>query len=288
MKRKWITTALVMLPSLSMLAGAQERERRPGRVEVGPRAFAFSFNRGRIGVVVQTDENATADKIGARIEAVSPGGPAEKAGLKADDIITRFNGVALAKTEEEGSPPGVKLVRLAQALDPGDTVRVEYRRGNDTRTATLVAAELDNDWGGSGDRPRVRSFTVEPPGFEWDDDDVTPRAFTMFMGPLAGLELVTLNADLGEYFGTTDGVLVVRVRGEDDLPLKAGDVIVTIGGRKPTSPASAMRILRSYDEGETVQIEVMRKQKRLTVTWTLPDREDRVRSRRRAPEGGRT
>jgi len=72
------------------------------RVETGPfSTFSFSDNRGRIGVVVKTDPNATDDKVGARIEAVTPGGPADKAGLKAGDVITRFNGTALGGVASE-------------------------------------------------------------------------------------------------------------------------------------------------------------------------------------------
>ena len=37
-----------------------------------------------------------------------------------------------------------------------------------------------------------------------------------------------------------------------------------------------MRILRSYDTGETVTMDVLRKQKHMTVTWKVPDREDRM------------
>src|SRR2546430_6871703 len=47
------------------------------------------------------------------------------------------------------------------------------------------------------------------------------------------------------------------------LPLKGGDVITSIGGRKPANPSHAMRILRSYETGETVSIEILRKQKRM-------------------------
>src|SRR6058998_3237651 len=56
------------------------------------------------------------------------------------------------------------------------------------------------------------------------------------------------------------------------LPLKGGDVILSIGGRKPTSPSHAMRILRSYEPGETVALDIMRKQKRVTVSWKVPER----------------
>jgi len=99
--------------------------------------------------------------------------------------------------------------------------------------------------------------------------------FEIFGSPWGDLRLVSLNADLGEYFGTKEGVLVVKAPADSALPLKGGDVITAIGGRKPANPEHAMRILRSYEKGETVSIDILRKQKRLTVTWKVPSREDR-------------
>src|SRR2546423_7254624 len=105
------------------------RARPRVRVETGPLGvYSFSGSRGRIGVVVDTRADAAGDKIGARIEGVTPGGPAEKAGLKAGDVITRFNGTTLggaASEDEERSGPGTKLIDLARELEPGDTVQVE-------------------------------------------------------------------------------------------------------------------------------------------------------------------
>jgi hypothetical protein len=74
--------------------------------------------------------------------------------------------------------------------------------------------------------------------------------------------------------------LVVKAPGDSTLPLKGGDVILAIGGRKPSSPSHAMRILRSYDEGETVALDVMRKEKRLTLSWKVPARGERRMFRR--------
>ncbi|HEX4561179.1 MAG TPA: PDZ domain-containing protein, partial [Gemmatimonadales bacterium] len=91
-----------------------------------------------------------------------------------------------------------------------------------------------------------------------------------------------------DYFGTHDGVLVVKASEDSLLPLKSGDVIVSIGDRKPTSPAQAMRILRSYDSGETVNIEIMRHQKRQTISWKVPSPEDRERGRMRRDSKRRT
>src|SRR5256712_6172769 len=102
--------------------------------------------------------------------------------------------------------------------------------------------------------------------------------------PWGDLELVGLNPDLGEYFGTKEGELVVKAPADSSLPVKGGDVILSISGRKPSSPSHAMRILRSYEAGETVSIELMRKQKRLTVAWKVPEPEARHMRRSRGHE----
>jgi C-terminal processing protease CtpA/Prc len=268
----------LMLPSAAMPQGTPRRpSTRPRvRVEGGPGVFAFSDNRGRIGVIVDPRADASGDKIGARIEGITPGGPAEKAGLKAGDVITRFNGTALggaAAENDEDSGPGMKLIDLAHDLDPGDTVQVEYRRGTDTRKATLVAEDLGGErtWTGSMEMPEMRGYI----------ENMLPRMrmgpgdnFEVFMGsPWGGIELVKLNPDLGDYFGTREGVLVVRAPEDSSLALKGGDVIISIGGRKPSSPEQAMRILRSYDVGETVTLDVLRKRSHVNVTWKVPDHE---------------
>ena len=221
---------------------------------------------------MKTQPDSQADKLGAKIEGVTPGGPAAKAGLKVGDIITKFNGTALAglKAEDEDeSGPGTNLVQLARKLEPGDTVQIEYRRGSDTKKATLVAEDL-------GWMPNVRVMPGMPSMPDMPDmPDMRHFEFSFGM-PWGDLELVSLNPDLGEYFGTKEGVLVVKAPADSSLPLKGGDVITSIGGRKPANPSHAMRILRSYEKGETVSIEILRKQKRMTVAWKVPSREDRM------------
>ena len=273
----------LILPAAS--AAGQATPRRPStrpRVRVDTRdgpftAFAY-VNRGRIGVIVDMKANDAGDKVGARIEGITPGGPAEKAGLKAGDVITRFNGTALggaASEDDERSGPALKLIDLARKLDPGDTVQVEYRRGNDARKVTLVAEDLGmgdhfempgemGDMTGRLDRLR-EMMPKQPEGaFEWS-----------FGSGWGGIEMVKLNPDLGDYFGTREGVLVVSAPEDSTLALKSGDVIVSIGGRKPTSPMQAMRILRSYDPGESVTLDVLRKQRHVNVTWKVPENDER-------------
>src|SRR5437867_3673037 len=261
MLRKWIIAAVaVALIGPAWLAAQQPP--RPPRPPRQPRAFVFADdNRGRIGVVVKTQPDSEADKLGAKVEGVTPEGPAAKAGLRVGDIITKFNGTQLAglkAEDEEESGPGTKLVQLARKLEPGDTVSIEYRRGSDAKKATLVAEDL-------GSAPNIRVMPGMP-----GMPDMQHFEFSFGM-PWGDLELVGLNPDLGEYFGTKEGLLVVKAPADSSLPVKGGDVILSISGRKPSSPSHAMRILRSYEAGETVSIELMRKQKRLTVAWKVPE-----------------
>jgi len=262
-------------PAASQAQETRPRSRPRVRVESGPYGvFSFSDSRGRIGVIVDTRANTAGDKVGARIEGITPGGPAEKAGLKAGDVITRFNGTALGGVgaeDDEDSGPGMKLIELARDLDPGDSVQVEYRRGTENKKVTLVAEDLGGDF--------VRSF----PRMGGDMELMGPRAHIWgpgtgfdfdIGGQWGGIELVKLNPDLGEYFGAREGLLVVSAPQDTTLALKGGDVIQTIGGRKPTSPMQAIRILRTYEAGESVSIEVIRKQKRVTVSWKVPEPED--------------
>jgi S1-C subfamily serine protease len=228
---------------------------------------------GRIGVLVKTGAAPSTDSIGAWVEAVTPGGPAAKAGLKAGDIITRFNGTGLAgvpTAEENASGPGRKLVTLARALAPGDTAAIEYRRGNDAKKGKLITEDL-SAWMAVDptDVPEAGALPVQrggEPGFSF-----------CFGDAWCDMELVSLTADLGEYFGSKEGILVVKAPGDSSLPLKSGDVLLLIGGRRPTSPSHAMRILRSYEAGETVAIAILRKQKRMNVAWQVPRIDEHMR-----------
>jgi S1-C subfamily serine protease len=268
MPRLWSAAALTVLSALTALpvsdALAQDHD-HDYRFVVG--------GRPRIGVMIDSRADADSDKIGARIKEVTPAGPADKAGLKAGDIITSFNGTALGgikSDDEDESGPGQKLIDLAQKLDVGDTVTVQYRRGTETRTARIIAEDVKMSmrmW-----MPHMQDLPrMKMPDFDGGDGD-----FRVFINDrFSDLDLVDLNPDLGEYFGSKTGVLVVKAPSDSTIPLKAGDVILKIDGREPKSVSQAERILRSYDSGETAKLEVMRKQKRITVSWAVPERKAR-------------
>jgi membrane-associated protease RseP (regulator of RpoE activity) len=255
------------------------------RVDGPDRLMRIVMNRrARLGIKVNLQARDT-DSLGAYVESVTPNGPAAAAGLRSGDLITKVDGksvlsggAAAGDRDARQSLPGLRLIELAARLEPSDTVAVEFLRGKDRRTVSLVT-EDEPDMvmaGPEGGRPFVMRFRGDGP----HDDVRLPAGAFMEMGPgerfefLAGsplgdLELAPLNPDLGQYFGTTEGVLVIRAPRDGTLGLKGGDVVQAVDGRKPSGPSHLMRILRSYDRGESFKLDILRNRKRETVTAHL-------------------
>lgn len=260
MTRLWLGVSLVLCTAVTPILAAQERVRERERAVELARFSAHS--RPRIGVTIAMGDSVD-NRTGARVESVTPEGPAAKVGLQKGDIITKFGDTSLGGGED--NEPGRKLVELARELEPGDTVKVEYRRDGDRRTATIVAEDLG-----------ITAFGMSMPALRGEFrqlmptmDDLRSRV-TMYMGS-PNLNLTALNPGLGEYFGATEGVLVLEAPADTTMPLKAGDVIVSIDGRNPESVSHARRILGSYAPGEAVTFEVMRQRQRQTLEWTVPE-----------------
>jgi len=285
-----IGLSLALLSAVAVAAAAQEptvRERARDRAEreferqfqfsVGPEGLHMSVRRGRLGITVDLTRDAARDSIGARVAGVTPGGAADRAGVRTDDIVVRLNGTRLvgggaaarSGGEEDQSPPGLRLIEIASRFDAGDTVRLDLRRDNRPLTVTFQAGESETDVmirqfrdGMVGVVPRLREMFPQPDG---------PGQFSIRVArPFADLELVRVNPGLAEYFGTSEGLLVVDAPSDSSLGLRAGDVILSIGGRRPTSPAHALRILSTYDAGENVSFEIFRSKRRTTVNGRLP------------------
>jgi S1-C subfamily serine protease len=73
-----------------------------------------------------------------------------------------------------------------------------------------------------------------------------------------GLSLGKLTPELGAYFSTDTGVLVLDVEEDSELGLRPGDVILSIDGRDVQDQGDVIRILWSYEDGEPVAFRIMR------------------------------
>jgi C-terminal processing protease CtpA/Prc len=224
-------------------------------------------NRGPVlGVTISAEEEGGPVE-GVSIIGVSPGGAAAEAGLQAGDVITSVNSESL--TADNGEEANEKLLDFMRGVEDGDELEVGYLRDGNTGTVELTPRPM-----------HVGSFS-----FDFDADDFvipnvhpvpTVAGVNRFVwvtesGGFGDMELVKLTENLGNYFGTTEGLLVVRAPENEDLKLSDGDVIQSIDGREPTSASHAMRILGSYESGETLKIEIMRSKRKQTVSIEVPD-----------------
>jgi S1-C subfamily serine protease len=216
----------------------------------------------RAVIGVQLDPEGGKD--GARIREVSPGGAAADAGLHVGDVITSING-----TDVKGDDSARQVLHLMRDVAPESKVNVRVLREGKSRDF-VVTARAGTISMGMHDRPAP---PPDLPGFPMGD--VVFASPPMIHGPLGELELVTLTPQLGRYFGTEKGVLVVRAPKDGGFKLEDGDVILAIDGREPTSGSHATRILSSYQPGERISIKVMREHKPLNVETTLPERSSR-------------
>jgi len=219
--------------------------------------FTADTGKPRLGIVVKSVAG------GVEIAAVTPGGPADEAGLESGDIITRVDGVDLTEGSKQ---PDRALVDAVRDLEEGQRVVVEYLRNGEEGSTVVEARPVEIDVpvmdGFIGDMVKLgrhHAMAFEGPA-EWN-----------FSQGWLDMELVALNSDLAEYFGTDEGVLVIRAPEERDIGLKGGDVIVSIGNRVVKSPTHALRILRSYDPEEVVDVEIVRHGRRENIDMTVPE-----------------
>jgi C-terminal processing protease CtpA/Prc len=201
-------------------------------------------NRPVLGITIGSGEKE--DPVeGVTILGVSPGGAADEAGLRAGDVITSINDESLTADNERAA--NEKLLDFMKGVEEQDKLSVEYLRNGSTRTVEVSP------------RPVHGVFA-----FNFDGSDFTVPIF-------GDMEMVKLTERLGSYFGTDEGILIVRAPENEELKLQDGDVIQSIDGRKPKSVNHAMRILASYQSGETVEVEIMRDKRRQTISIDIPD-----------------
>jgi hypothetical protein len=169
--------------------------------------------------------------------------------------VTQVNGQPLTS-------PAVQLWLLQSRLTPDDTIAIQYRRGDSRRTVHLVPMVVNQpslSWAVTDLHraetrvPRELSSIPE----SWAQPSLEVRLVNP-RSALAQLELAPLNEDLGRYFGTSDGVLVISVPDESSLGLRGGDVVLRVGGRRPDSPSNLIRILRTYAPDDSIRFEVLR------------------------------
>jgi type II secretory pathway component PulC len=225
-----------------------------------------------LGVTI--DSSHSDDPVaGVTIRGISPGGAAEESGLRAGDVMTSINNESL--TADNDKKAAGKLLDFMKGVEEGDELTIEYLRNGRIQTTEIQPRPVHAgvfSFNFSDDEFVVPDFDVDV-GVEFAPHLQHFNRFVWISGSsgLGDMEIVPLTERLGSYFGADEGLLIVRAPRNEDLKLQDGDVIQSIDGRKPTSVNHAMRILGSYQSGETVKIEIMRDKRKQTISIEVPD-----------------
>lgn len=239
----------------------------------------------QLGVILAPDA-----KAGVRIVAVTPDSAAAKAGLRSGDSLLGVGDKTIAGAD--GSARLANARALLGVLEPGKPVRIRYQR--DGKPASLTATPqlgervmvFENDDGSqfvtNGElvvrRLRDGGSDVSADSIEYIPAEpmMAPRMHSEIIRlnadcknkpcPLPsisealrwnGLNLASVDAKLGRYFGAERGVLVLSA-GPELKGLEAGDVIQSIDGRQVDSPREAMVALRGKPDGGQVEVAYLR------------------------------
>jgi hypothetical protein len=241
------------------------------------------------GIGIIMSPNAAAN--GVLVRAVTPDGPAAKAGLRSGDVIIAIDNKNIAASGMEGVE---KARMMLSKLELGQLVPLTYARAGKTTKTTIKADTIQRAMFFSDNLHQTNTFT---PGqqrniilhsssdgngsneelkeiFSFADcqrdgkhDCKAPRIFEAMRWQ--GLNLASLDAQLGRYFGTTQGALVINA-GPDLNTIQSGDVIQRIDANSIATPRDVMKFLREKKQGDTVRFTVLRDRKLLPLDVKTP------------------
>jgi len=204
-------------------------------------------SRGKIGVQLQEVSKELAESfglprpMGALVNGVEKGGPAEKAGVVTGDIITKFDGKPVSSWSE--------LPRIVGNTKPGSKASIELWRKNATREVTVTVGE-------------------------WPEDRVASRSERRGKPPeLAanrlGFVIVDLTAEQKRDLKVSGGVMVEEVRNNRRADVRAGDVITAVTSKGQTTDVRSAeqfnKVLAQLEPSTVLTLHVRRGESNLFV-----------------------
>ena len=206
-------------------------------------------SRGRLGVVIQEVSKELAESLGlsrpmgAVVNSVEKGGPADKAGLEAGDVILKFDGKTINASAD--------LPRMVAITRPGTRSVVQVWRKGSTRDIPVIVGEIQDEKQAS-----ARQRTGKP----------TEQAANRL-----GLVVSELNAEQKRELKMSSGLLIEDVRGAGGRSdLRVGDILIAVISKGATTEVKTVdqfnKLLAQFEKGANVTLLVRRGDMQTFVT----------------------
>jgi serine protease Do len=269
-----VLTGLVAAAVSGLVAQSRPESRAPERTR--PRAMMLDGRGGQLGVIVGDLDAERLESAGApsgvRIDGVDADSPAAKAGLREGDIVVDVDGDRVRSARQ--------FSRLIQETAEGRSVALGIVRDGKRQTVSVTpesrSFSIDTEFGREVARglrdmePRLREFRFGGP-FSFDFE-MLPR-MTSPRGRL-GVQLHELSPQLADYFGATEGGVLVSSVTKDSAAekagIRAGDVITSINGDRVRGSDDLIDELRDVSGGE-ITIGIIRDKQASSVKATIED-----------------
>ena len=207
---------------------------------------------------------------GAVVEGIDPDSPAAEAGLEVGDVIIEFDDIRVRSARQ--------LARLIQDTPAGRMVQAVVMRNGQREVVEIVpeasgdqVSLLPREWQIQLDRlleALPRNFNQAFERFrEREPPDGTLRL---------GVTLQPLRGQLAAYFGVERGLLVSAIEPgsmAERAGLRAGDVLLEIGGQDVYTPAEVRMQIERANPGNVIEVRIMREMRELTLTLVRPELE---------------
>jgi len=192
-------------------------------------------SRGWLGIGIQEISKELAESFGmkstngALVAGVEKGSPADKGGLEAGDVITKFDGKPINTSSD--------LPRIVGSTKPGKEVTVEVLRKGATRNLSLKVGEMQDDKEGA----------------------LTPRGPAKVEPNRLGLQLRELNPQQKKKLGGKNGLLVINAQGSAaQAGIRRGDVILAVNNNEVQGVEQFNKLIDGVASGKTVALLVLR------------------------------
>lgn len=194
--------------------------------------------RGRIGVAIDQVSKEVAESIGlgkpvgALVRSVEAGGPAEKAGIEAGDIVTQVDGRPVDKMTD--------LPRMVGAVKPGTKTRLKVFRRGAYQDIAVTVVEFE-------------------PAMPTDAAAGREAAKPVAAASLLGLVVADLTDAQRREAKTKGGVRVTAATGPAaNAGLKENDIVLSINNMEVTGAKQFEALMAKIDKNATVTALVQR------------------------------